>query len=331
MRIDIILLSKKRNCLAFLLFPLFLGLNCNAQSYSQMIKQANSLYQKGEYRASLHAFEKAFSISIGSAADFYNAACSAALLKNSDTAFLYLSKAIEAGWEDSEYLKNDGDFNNIRNDQRWPVYLKKLEDRLQERKKSYNLALQNELLSINQDDQTGRLVLDKYIRTDPNNKAAIDSIWKQIDKSDSINVQKVSSILDKYGWVGPDEIGSKASMTLFLVMQHSELKVQKKYMPLLKKAVDEGKAKPEWLALLEDRIAIQEHEPQTYGTQLFFSPKANQYIVLPLKDPDNVDIRREKVGLGSMAEYLIRWNIVWDVAKYKEQLPEIEKWAKDFY
>jgi tetratricopeptide (TPR) repeat protein len=331
MRIDIIFFSKKRNYLVFYIFQLFLGFNCNAQSYSQMIKQANSLYQKGEYGESLHAFEKAFSINIGSAADLYNAACSASLLKNSDKAFLYLAKAIDAGWEDSEYLKNDSDFNNIRNDRRWAEYLEKLEGRLLEIKKTYNLALRNELLSIYEDDQSGRLLLDKYIRTDPNNKAAIDSIWKQIDKSDSINVQRASSILNTYGWVGPDKVGSKASMTLFLVLQHSELKVQKKYFPLLKKAVDEGNAKPEWLALMEDRIAILDHEQQTYGTQLFFYPKENQYIVLPLKDPDNVDIRRKKVGLGSMAEYLIRWNTIWDVTKYKEQLPEIEKWAKELY
>ncbi len=46
-------------------------------------------------------------------------------------------------------------------------------------------------------------------------------------KKDSLNLQKISQILDKYGWVGAEKVGEKANQTLFLVIQHADLKTQK--------------------------------------------------------------------------------------------------------
>jgi hypothetical protein len=45
---------------------------------------------------------------------------------------------------------------------------------------------------------------------------------------------------------------------------------------------------------------------------------------LPLEDPDNVDKRRAKMGLGSFADYVKRWDIVWNSEEYKKQLLLIE-------
>lgn len=75
-------------------------------------------------------------------------------------------------------------------------------------------------------------------------------------------------------------------------------------------------------------MALGEGRKQTYGSQIGFDESTNKYYVLPLEDPDRVDQRRASVGLGSLADYVKRWDIAWDVEAYKKQLPEIEALQK---
>lgn len=72
----------------------------------------------------------------------------------------------------------------------------------------------------------------------------------------------------------------------------------------MRTAVKEGKTQADWLALLEDRVALGEGKKQLYGSQLFWDKVAKKSYVAPLEDPDNVDSRRKSVGLEPMAEYL---------------------------
>ena len=67
-----------------------------------------------------------------------------------------------------------------------------------------------------------------------------DTFQKVISKmmdTDLRNTEFVTEILDEYGWLGIEEIGSKANSTLFLVIQHAEIEVQEKYLPMMRKAV----------------------------------------------------------------------------------------------
>lgn len=96
----------------------------------------------------------------------------------------------------------------------------------------------------------------------------------------------------------------------------------------MKEAVTKGNANPGSLALLIDRIEIREGRKQIYGSQIGTYPNTNIQYVLPLMDPDNVDKRRKEVGLGSMSDYVKNWNLVWDVERYKSELPELQKLNK---
>jgi len=156
----------------------------------------------------------------------------------------------------------------------------------------------------------------------------VDSISNLMKYTDSIHVVRVSQILDEYGWLGKDKIGQQANNTLFLVIQHADLKTQQKYLPMMRDAVKDGKSEPGWLALLEDRVALREGRKQIYGSQIFFNQGNNTYYVAPLEDPDNVDKRRSEVGLNKLERYLKDWNIVWNVEEYKKQLPELELLTK---
>lgn len=93
----------------------------------------------------------------------------------------------------------------------------------------------------------------------------------------------------------------------------------------MKEAVKKGNADSGSLALLIDRIEIREGRRQIYGSQIGTKPNTKTQYVLPLIDPDNVDKRRSEVGLGSISDYVKNWNLIWDVEKYKSELPELEK------
>jgi len=190
-------------------------------------------------------------------------------------------------------------------------------------------SLRTELLQIKEDDQKYRLQLEAIGQAGGfTNSERTQGIWVKINEADAINLSKVKTILDQHGWLGPEQVGADASETLFMVIQHSDLATQQKYLPMLRAAVKENKLSPKMLPLLEDRVALREGRRQTYGTQIGNSTELGGAYISPLEDPDNVDKRRAEVGLGPLAEYVKRWGIVWDAEAYKKRLPEIEAHQK---
>ena len=182
-----------------------------------------------------------------------------------------------------------------------------------------------QLLSIGNDDQRYREEMantaEKYGGTSPEIKALLSSMRK----ADSINTTKVTSIIDQYGWLGADVIGPEANTAIFMVIQHADLPIQLKYLPIMRAAVKDGRAKPASLALLEDRVALKQGRKQTYGSQISWNMATNEYYVLPLEDPDNVDVRRTAIGLQPLSEYINECcQIKWDAAQYKKDLPGYE-------
>lgn len=85
-------------------------------------------------------------------------------------------------------------------------------------------------------------------------------------------------------------------------------------------AYKKGNAKGSQLALLIDRVALSNGQKQVYGSQVAQDPKTNKYKLSAMEDPDHVDERRAKMGLGPLAEYLKQWDIVWDVEAFKKTM-----------
>ena len=105
--------------------------------------------------------------------------------------------------------------------------------------------------------------------------------WKAIIENDSVNLIKVEIILDNNGWLGEEIVGEKGSAALFLVIQHSNLALQEKYLPMLRDAVKQGKASGSRLALLEDRVALRQGKKQIYGSQISRDGETKLYYVSP--------------------------------------------------
>ncbi|PJJ80181.1 DUF6624 domain-containing protein [Mucilaginibacter auburnensis] len=130
-----------------------------------------------------------------------------------------------------------------------------------------------------------------------------NDLFAVMAKSDSSNLIIVLDILRKYGWLGTDKVGEKGNKAIWLVVQHSDLKTQKKYLPFLKKSVEKGLSKPYYLALTLDRIAMGEGKKQIYGSQFTRDMTTGKYVVYPIKDEAHLDERRKAMGMEPMVEY----------------------------
>lgn len=300
-----------------------------AQSYADLIRQAKSFYESKEYNKSIELYQKAFDLEKSNSSDLYDAACSAALAGKKETAFDLLNLSVNNGWTNIYHLNEDRDLATLHDEEQWDITVRKLQTIVDKIEANYDKPLQKELLDIYKNDQDiRREYLDSAGKLGYNNPV-LDSLGEVMYLKDSINLEKVTRILDTKGWVGKDKVGQRANSTLFLVIQHSELEVQKKYLPILRDAVKKGDAANTALALLEDRVALGEGKRQIYGSQIGRDPATEKFYVLPLEDPDSVDKKRADLGLEPLAEYVKRWNIIWNIEEYKKQLPEIEKLSKE--
>jgi hypothetical protein len=187
-----------------------------------------------------------------------------------------------------------------------------------------NDSLVLQLALIATEDQTYRGQLETVQSKYGGASKEMQDLGKTIREKDSINLIKVKAIIDKFGWLGPDVIGDEGNSTLFLVVQHSDINTQEKYLPLMREAVKNGKAKASSLALLVDRVALRQGKNQIYGSQVVWDMKTNEYYVMPLEDPENVDVRRSQVGLPPLSVYLSNWQLKWDINKYKKDLPKVK-------
>ena len=125
--------------------------------------------------------------------------------------------------------------------------------------------------------------------------------WSEVEAEqaaiDRTNVAKVEELVRTHGWPRRSEVGEAAAMAAFLAIQHADVAVQERYLPILQRRVDEGEAKPAWLALLTDRILVAKGKPQIYGTQSRFNAETGQSELLEIEDPARVNERRALLGL----------------------------------
>lgn len=137
---------------------------------------------------------------------------------------------------------------------------------------------------------------------------------------DSLDLVRVTAIIDSVGWLGPDEVGTKASQALFLVIQHADLHkdIQASFLPIMREAVAAGKARPDELAMLEDRVRVNADKEQLYGSQIGW--KDGKPFMRPIEDEEHVNERRAAVGLEPLEKYAERFGLNWSPPVKKERV-----------
>ncbi len=317
-----------------IVLSLFVSMAVIAQDearYEELIKTAFALYEQKDYKGSAETYSKAFEANgwKGYQGDRYNAACSWALAGMADSAFFQLNRIAEKmNYTNLGHISKDSDLNSLHTDKRWGEVIGLIKANKDRAEANYDKPLVALLDSIHNEDQGLRQQIGEVEAQYGRDSREMKELWREMARKDSMNLIVVERILNERGWLGPDVVGPTGSSTLFLVIQHANLATQEKYLPMMREAVTNGKAKGSHLALLEDRVLIRNGKRQLYGSQIGLHKETGEHYVSPLEDPDHVDERRASVGLGPLADYINRWKMKWDVETYKKELPALEERIK---
>ncbi len=299
------------------------------QDYRTVIGEAMASYQAKAYPQSVAKFEEAFTLEATSHQDLYNGACAAALAEKTELALDWLQRAVDRGYPNPQHMQADADLSSLHDLPRWKEIVAAAHKTRRQLDANIDKPLRAQLRAILDEDQKYRRQMADVEKKSGRDSPEMRALWKITAQKDAENLAKVTAILDTRGWVGPDLVGNDGSNAIFLVIQHANLPTQQKYLPVMRAAVKEKKARPSDLAMLEDRVALGEGRRQTYGSQLRSNPKTGKYELSPLDDPDHVDERRADVGLPPLAEYLKHWALTWNVEEYKKHPPQLGKPERD--
>ncbi len=291
----------------------FLTLTVQAQSFEELIKNGDNLYDKEEYLESAQEYDKAFAIEEGNASQYYNAACSWALTGDTIQSVKYLNSSADRGWKNLKHINRDKDLSTLHTSTEWSQVLKKVQANLDEYEKDFDKPLKKKLEQIYVRDQTLRQLYHDAEEKFGRDSEEMTYFWELVSEQDSLNELETIEIIKERGWVGKSLIGGQANTTLWLVIQHAPIETQEKYLPMLKESVLKGESRGSHLALLEDRIQMRNGKPQTYGSQITRDEETGEQVVYEIWDPEFVDQRRKEVGLGPLEDYVKRWGIEWTV------------------
>ena len=168
-----------------------------------------------------------------------------------------------------------------------------------------NEPLRAELLEMGRRDQEIRAKLVPFFSA-PSSGAPSEELLAFAAEQraiDEANISRLGDIVAEHGWPGKTLVGEEASNVAGMLVQHTDLERQKRYLPILKAAASVGEASAWRVAMLEDRIRVNGGENQLYGSQFAPGPDG-QCRITPIDDPSHVDERRQAVGLPPMQEYL---------------------------
>jgi uncharacterized membrane protein YphA (DoxX/SURF4 family) len=128
-------------------------------------------------------------------------------------------------------------------------------------------------------------------------------LWGMQSPVDSSNMVFVEQLFKKSGYPGITRVGKGSNEAAWYVLQHNPAFIPE-YFPLISEAGEAGELAYDLVAMMEDRYLMSQGKEQIYGTQgMSYNNELGPFI-WPIEDPENVNERRNKVGLTeSMEEY----------------------------
>jgi tetratricopeptide (TPR) repeat protein len=108
----------------------FAGILSRCPDYVDVLRiMGNLLTLKGRFAEGLQIDKRLVHLRPSDALAHYNLACSYALLKRPDQSLQTLRRAVELGYRDFRYMKEDHDLDSIRHDPRFRQLLREFENR----------------------------------------------------------------------------------------------------------------------------------------------------------------------------------------------------------
>jgi hypothetical protein len=124
---------------------------------------------------------------------------------------------------------------------------------------------------------------------------------RQLARLDSTLAVELGPILDRFGVPTRTLVGPAGSDAAMLIIQHNHA-LQVRVLAMAR-ALPPGEVSPQALAMLEDRVRTQAHQPQRYGTQFTLGPDG-RFRFAPTESLAGLEARRVRAGLPPLAQYV---------------------------
>ncbi|MEX2284140.1 MAG: DUF6624 domain-containing protein [Gemmatimonadota bacterium] len=156
-----------------------------------------------------------------------------------------------------------------------------------------NDSLRRVLLDLRERDQAARVEFAAR---------ATDTLYiRTLMARDSALSAQMTVILDRFGLPTRAMVGAKGSDAALLIVQHSASLQARVFQ--LARAAQPGQISAERLAMLEDRVLVQQGKPQRYGTQFSLAPDG-RFAFAPTSDTTSLDALRIAAGMPPLAQYV---------------------------
>lgn len=138
-----------------------------------------------------------------------------------------------------------------------------------------------------------------------------DSAGRNLVQVEQENFARHQPILEKivrrYGYPGIRQVGDRSANNFWLLVQHADAHpaFQRQVLQLMLPEVQRQNAAPANYAYLADRVAVNAHRPEEYGTQVVYEgPGLGKAVPKSLRDPAHVNQRRAAIGMEPLENYL---------------------------
>jgi hypothetical protein len=134
---------------------------------------------------------------------------------------------------------------------------------------------------------------------------AVRAIGQQMRPIDEANQQALLAMLPPEGWFTIGKYGREASGAAFMIVQHSNPDLWRRFLPVLEPLAARGEVAGGDFALMYDRLALSEGRKQRYGSQM--KCEGGKFVPMPIEDAAAVEGYRAALGMRPYAEYLANY------------------------
>lgn len=134
--------------------------------------------------------------------------------------------------------------------------------------------------------------------------AAFQAIVQEIGAVDRANQTALLAMLPPEGWFTIGRYGKEASKAAFVIVQHADVDLWRRFVPVLEPLAAKGEVAGGDFALMHDRLENAEGRRQLYGSQV--KCRGGQWVPEPIEDPSGLDQRRARLGMEPHASYLAK-------------------------
>lgn len=162
------------------------------------------------------------------------------------------------------------------------------------------------LIRMGEADRAARTAMQTFMSGVPREERPTlrRPVWDLVGEVDAANQSALLAMVPPEGWFLRSRYGAKASTEAFLIVQHSNPELWRRFLPVMQPLIATGEIDGQEYALMFDRLRQSDGQPQYYGTQVGCVYGTNVWSTGPIEDEANVDARRAALGLEPLEEQM---------------------------